>query len=210
MIFSYAALRQVADDGWPQNGDTGGRKSKDEQEKVNKEFFKAYPRGCHKRKSRAILETKYSHKQCHCCGKEFPKGPAKAPDWCYTCYHPHCDDCLSDGEDFPCRSCAGLPVPERLPSLINYYQPMGNRGKFSDQNTDARHSTKHVSHRYEPCNMAMDFLCIQHGDGFSLHTNNGDTNSRCADPPCSIIWSSADIPFSTSEKSWHLAATTWP
>ena len=33
------------------NGETGGRKSKDEQEKVNKEFVKTYPRGCHKRKS---------------------------------------------------------------------------------------------------------------------------------------------------------------
>ena len=33
------------------NGDTGGRKSKEEQEEVNKEFVKTYPRGCHKRKS---------------------------------------------------------------------------------------------------------------------------------------------------------------
>ena len=33
------------------NGELGGRKSKEEQEEVNKEYVKAYPRGDHKRKS---------------------------------------------------------------------------------------------------------------------------------------------------------------
>ena len=39
------------------NGDTGGRKSKDEQEEVNKKFVETYPRGCHKRKCCPISTT---------------------------------------------------------------------------------------------------------------------------------------------------------
>ena len=39
-----------------ENGETGGRKSDKEQQEVNKEFVKAYPKGCHKRKSISTTE----------------------------------------------------------------------------------------------------------------------------------------------------------
>ena len=91
------------------------------------------------------LEAKYSHKQCHCCGEEFPTGLAKALDWCHTCYHPHCDDCRMDGEDFPCWKCAQLPVyPDdasnstKQPPFINFFQHHSDRKLLIQQHVNTK------------------------------------------------------------------------
>ena len=47
LSFGYAKMFEKV----RENGETGGRKSKEEQKEVNKEFVKAYPRGDHTRKS---------------------------------------------------------------------------------------------------------------------------------------------------------------
>ena len=53
---------------------------------------------------------KFSHQQCHCCGYHFETSGSPPPEWCSDCWCPHCSICLEDGEDWPCRSCAGLEV----------------------------------------------------------------------------------------------------
>ena len=40
-----------------ENGDTGGRKSDKEQQKVNEEFVKTNPKSCHKRRPRTTTTT---------------------------------------------------------------------------------------------------------------------------------------------------------
>ena len=60
----------------------------------------------------SVPEDKFSHKECHCCGLQFPE-KCYTPLTCEDCWHAHCDDCLMDGEDFPCRKCIGLPCPDR-------------------------------------------------------------------------------------------------
>ena len=66
----------------------------------------------------SVPEDKFSHKECHCCGLQFPE-KRYTPLACETCWHAHCHDCLMDGEEFraenyfPCRKCIGEPCPDR-------------------------------------------------------------------------------------------------
>merc|ERR1711879_928511 len=56
------------------------------------------------------IAFKVSHRECHCCGMQVIPW---TPLWCPECRLPHCEICMSDGEDIDCRLCTGRPTPYR-------------------------------------------------------------------------------------------------